>query len=220
MKFTLIHPTRHRPQQAFATHAKWMSLADDFMHLEYILSVDKDDTFDYKKTFWQANVVRNDNKTAIEAINFAAKKAKGDVLIVVSDDTDAPENWDTLLCEALTGKSDFVAKVDDGIQPTLVTMPIMDRKYYKRYGYIYNPLYDHLFVDQELTAVAIMTGKYIKLPLTFPHLHYTTGATQRDALNIRNDSTWLQGEMLFAERLKTNFGIDKPVVPYSAIVWK
>ena len=121
---------------------------------------------------------------------------------------------------AVKGKEDFLLKTDDGLQKTLVTLPIMDRKYYERFGYVYHPDYSHMFADQELTAVAIMTGKYVKLPLLFEHLHYSTGKTPKDVINSKNDSTWQQGERLFNERLKSNFGIENPVIPYSEIVWR
>lgn len=220
MKISIIHPSRSRPQQAFATHSKWVSLAENFMDIEYILSVDTDDKFDYKKTFWQAQIIRSPNKTAIEAINVAAKKAKGDILIVVSDDTDCFENWDTQLLAALDGKSDFCAKCDDGLQPTLVTMPVIDRIYYNRYGYIYHPEYTHMHADEELTCVAIMTGKYIKLPLLFQHNHYTTGITPFDALNHKNNATWGHGQATLDRHALNNFGIEKPVVERKDIIWR
>lgn len=219
MKISIIHPTRNRLEHAYKTAMKWHNNADSVDNFEYILSVDEDDISDYS-IFPLSFILYNTNKSAIEAINNGAKIAIGNILIVVSDDTDCPEHWDTLLLNELKGKSDFCAKVDDGLQPTLVTMPIMDRFYYSRYGYIYHPDYLHMHCDQELTAVAIMTCKYIKLPLTFNHLHYSTGKTPKDALNLKNDATWYQGESLFNERLKTNFGISQPVVPYSAIQWR
>lgn len=223
---SIIHPTRNRPKNAFLTANKWVQKADRINNdIQYILSVDENDMSDYSlflNNIYRQNQVflRHSNVSAIDAINNAAKISTGDILIVVSDDTDCPEHWDKLLLDALKGKSDYCAKTDDGLQPTLITMPIMDRVYYERYGYIYNPDYEHMFCDQELTAVAIMTGKYIKLLLSFPHDHYTTGRTERDEINIKNDATWHQGETLFNQRKAINFGIEKPVVPYESILWR
>jgi len=124
-----------------------------------------------------------------------------------------------LLLEALQGKSDYCVKTQDGLQPTLMTLPIMDRIYYERFGYIYHPSFSHMFADQEMTAVAHMLGKAITLPITFPHNHYTTGKFQRDAITLRNNATWQQGEKVFNQRLKTNFGIENPVMNYSDIKW-
>ncbi len=225
MKISIIHPTRNRLEMAYNTHIKWVMRSSGSTPLEFILSVDADDFSDYS-IFIAADdentsiVMKAPNRSAVEAINFAAKSSTGDIIVVISDDTDCPQDWDLLLLKALEGKSDFCAKTDDGLQPTLVTMPVIDRIFYARYGYVYFPGYKHMWVDTELTAVAIMTGKYIKLDLKFNHLHYSTGKTLKDGLNARNDSTWVQGERLFNERLKTNFGIQKPVVPYSEIKWK
>lgn len=225
MKISVIHPSRGRPEQAAKTQSEWIWRTYDngygegepTWEVEFITSLDNDDPSNYNMI---DTVIRNDNKSAIEAINNAAKVATGDILVVISDDFDCFAAWDKYLIKYLDGKSDFCAKTDDGLQPTLITMPIMDRVYYERYGYIYEPSYRHMFADQELTSVAIMTGKYIKLPLLFPHNHYTTGKTPKDSINIRNDSTWVQGERLFNERLKTNFGIENPVVPYESIKWR
>ncbi len=214
MNISIIHPTRHRIEQALATREKWLLRADN--SLEYIFSFDTDD--DTIPGYIQG--LRAPNMTAIEAINYGASTATGDLLIVVSDDFDCPEHWDTLLLNELEGKTDFLLKTDDAYQPTLVTLPIMDRTYYNRFGYIYHPGYKHMFCDQEMTAVAIMTGKYLKSPLVFPHNHYTTGKTPKDEINTKNDTTWEQGEKLYNGRLKINFDIVKPIVAYSDIKWQ
>lgn len=224
MKFSLIHPTRNRPKMAYDTFCEWVEKADDLNNFEYILSVDLDDVslIDYGK--WQAPdnffVLANTNKTAIEAINFAAFHAKNEVFIVLSDDFSCPEHWDTLLLKELEGKSDFCAKTDDGLQPTLITMPVMDQIYYQQYSYIYHNDYLHLHADEELTCVALMTGKYIKIPLLFPHNHYSTGRTEKDEINVKNDSTWGQGQRTLDHHALNNFGIENPVIQRKDIVWR
>jgi len=234
MKISVIHPSRNRPVEAWVTATNWAKKCDS--GFEYILSLDISDKdltkyyalfTDFNKS-WNINgkSLTNGNKSAIEAINNAAKIATGDLLVVISDDFDCPEHWDTLLLQACKNyrssrfSKDFCMKTDDGLQPTLITMPIMDRIYYERYGYVYHPDYKHMFADQELTAVALMTGKYIKSDLNFPHLHYSTGKSPKDEINVKNDLTWKQGETLFNERLKTNFGITEPVMQYSDIKWR
>lgn len=223
MKISVIHPSREREKQVLNTATNWCKNADN--DFEYILSLDYSDKTNYLHVFsltphTNFKKIRNSNKSAIEAINNAAKIATGDILIVVSDDTDCPEHWDTLLLNELKGKSDFCAKTDDGLQPTLITMPIMDRVYYDRYEYVYHPDFLHMFADQELTTVAMMTGKYIKLDLSFPHLHYSTGKSPKDEVNVKNDMTWKQGQRLFDRHLENNFGIESPVMTYSDIKWR
>lgn len=229
---SIVHPTKGRKKQAMDTMAKWLFMADDPYSVEYIFSTDIDDIdkwcsqvaivpkFIYSDQTKYISVLKNDNKSAIEAINNAAKRTTGDILLVVSDDTDCIEHWDALLLKALEGKSDCCVKTDDGLQPTLITMPVMDRIYYERHGYVYHPDYLHMFADQELTAIAMMTGKYIKLDLSFPHLHYSTGKSPKDEVNVRNDMTWKQGQRLFDRHLENNFGIENPVMAYTDIQWK
>jgi len=180
------------------------------------MSVDTDDETISKDT----PAIRLPNKSAIEAINNAAKHATGEILIVVSDDFDCGEyGWDERLLSELSGKSDFVLKTRDGIQPTLVTLPVVDRVWYERYGYIYHPGYKHLYADTDLTAVAHMTGRLIYSNLEFPHLHHTTGKTQKDEINERNDLTQEQGRLLFESRLVEGFGIADPVNSYESLEW-
>lgn len=223
MKISVIHATR-RGDTAFSVINSWLWNASMKPPVEYILSVDESDPYNYDFSdcleYEYLKVVRNDNRSAVDAFNRGAEAATGDIFICISDDMLSFKDWDLFLLKDIACRTDFYMKVRDGLQPTLVTLPVFDRIYYNRLGYVWNPDFRHMFVDQEATAVAIMTGRYIKSELLFPHAHYTTGQIPKDALNLRNDSTWHQGETLFNERLKTNFGIDNPVVPYSSIQWR
>lgn len=212
-KISILHPTRHRHEQALKTCSNWLSKADDADSIEYIFSTDSDDKFPLKSFV-------NPNKSAIEAINKAAEISTGDLLIVVSDDTDCPEHWDALLLKELDGKEDFLVKTRDGIQPVLITMPVMDRKYYERFGYIYFSGYKHMYADSEMTSVGHLLGRVITSNLLFDHLHYSTGKSPKDAINDKNDTTYSHGEALFNERLKNNFGIENPVIKYEDIIWQ
>jgi hypothetical protein len=214
MKITIIHPSRSRAAIANQIRTTWLNKADGLV--EYIFSLDYDDV---QSTLYDGHCIYNNNRSAIDAINRCAEIASGDLFVVVSDDFDCPNHWDSLLINELQNKSDYCVKTQDGLQPTLMTLPIMDRVYYERFGYIYHPDFLHMFVDQEMTAVAHMLGKAITLPLVFPHNHYTTGKFERDAITLRNNATWQQGEKVFNEHLKTNFGIENPVCKYSDIVW-
>lgn len=209
---SVIHPSKGRPEQAIDTANNWIAKADN--EVEYVISIDKSDPLSNKYLHviqWESqNIMYHewDNKSAIEAINNAAKHTDGDIIIVVSDDFDCPEHWDTLLLEAIGGKQDFCAKTSDGHQDWLITLPIMDRKYYELFGYVYNPDYSHMFADLEMTCVAWMLGRYIELPLTFKHNHYSLTGQKPDAINRKNNATWGQGQMLFKRRMAKNFGID------------
>lgn len=194
----------------------WINSSKYKDNIEYILSIDSTDiSIDqyitmFESYFPKIKVIVNDNTTAIEAINNGAKVCTGDIIIVVSDDFICPNNWDEFLLNYLKDKEDFIVKTDDGTQDWIITLPLMDRKYYERFGYIYNPAYQHMFCDTEMTHVADLLNKKIVAPIRFIHNHYTTGRVAKDSINIKNDNTWNQGEKLYLERMKTNFGIESP----------
>lgn len=234
MKISILHATR-RPNEALNAINNWLFNASMKYPIEYILSIDSDDKacYDYSEylEYPDFKIIRNHNRSAVDAFNNAAKVATGDLFVCISDDFISFLNWDLALLAGIhwdpvnlflqiDRKTDYIVKTQDGIQPTLITLPIMDRTYYNRFGYIYHPDYQHMFCDQEMTAVGHMLGKVITLDLTFEHLHYTTGKSPKDAINCKNDNTWVQGEALFNDRLSFNFGIENPVIPYPEIKWR
>jgi hypothetical protein len=226
-KLSVIHPSRSRSEIAIKVLLNWYHKAE--FEFEYILAIDSDDPqlrqytnhlgrFDREYGI-QSKCIIGEHSSAIHAINEAAKHATGDILIVISDDFDCPIGWDVLLLKALEGKEDFCVKTKDGIQPTLMTLPILDRKYYERFGYVYHPDYTHMYSDQEMTAVAHMLGRNLDVDILFPHLHYTTGKFVKDEISLRNDSSYPQGKKVFDIRLRNNFGIVNPVKSYRSIKW-
>lgn len=222
---TILHPTRSRAEKSLMICKSWLKRAgtDD---VRIIISVDDDDTtvWKYCTNLHELNfmidsedrisIVRGPNKSAVDAINSAADYAiqnyprdENQIFIVVSDDTDCPDNWAVDLLKTIEGKVDWIAKCPDGIQNWMITMPIMDRVYFNRFGYIYHPGYMHMFCDLEVTCVADLTGRKIDIPMMFRHLHPGHGHGTPDALNARADATWTQGENLFLSRLKKNFDL-------------
>lgn len=88
-------------------------------------------------------------------------------------------------------------------------MPVMTRDYYESKGYIYHPDYTHMFCDTHLTHVADIEKKLIfRNDLVFPHNHYSTGKSKKDAVNIKNDSTWAQGEAAYLRHCRNKFGMN------------
>lgn len=199
---SIIHPSRGRPDKSCKTIDTWILYADG--DPEVILSLDNDDPLKnaYRTAF--NNKVISDNRSCVDAINNAAETATGDILIVVSDDTDCFPGWDTAILKELEGKSDYLLKTDDGIQDYIVTMTVMDKIYFQRDGYIYHPDFYHQFADTYLTCAADIRGRLIKSNLKFPHLHpgHSGGKLMGDSLNARNDASWGQGQDVFLKLMK------------------
>lgn len=213
MKISIVHPSRQRPEIAEQVIKEWIGKAKNPENIQYILSIDKDDScLDKYRDICKKNqvdIIESINRSAIDAINRGAENSIGDLLIVVSDDFSCPDGWDDFLLKELDGKEDFLVKTQDGIQKYIVTMPIMDRKFYERFGYVYMPYYKHLWCDSELFCVGWIMDKIIFSDLLFSHNHYSIGKSQKDSINVRNDKTWGQGKRLFYNRKDSWFDIPK-----------
>lgn len=220
MKISLLHPSRSRVDKSFDTLSKWLSRSKEF-NIEIIVSLDEDDPQidTYKKAHYPLDIIINPNRSAVDAINAAAKVATGDIMIVLSDDTDCPDNWAELIEMEVRGKKDFVLRVDDGFyagfkrcQEWIITAPIFDRTYYNRFGYVYHPSYLHQFCDTEFSNIAYCLKKVVRSNLLFRHFHPSIVGEKRDEVMLRSDATWNQGEAVYLRRFKENFGLD--IDPY------
>jgi hypothetical protein len=181
---------------------------------ELIVSIDENDPDKehYKNIYrnvHQARIIVNQNRSAVDAINNAAKEAKGEIFIVLSDDTGCIRDWDGVISRATQGKEDFILKVYDGIQRYIITMPVLDRTYYNRWGYIYHPDFRHLFCDTFLTHQADALKKVIwRNDIHIPHNHYSVGKSVKDSLSIRADETLRQGEKVYLDLIAKNLLIE------------
>jgi aspartyl-tRNA synthetase len=143
------------------------------------------------------------------AANQGAKHAKGEILVLISDDFDCPKNWDLTIREALKGKSGLL-KTYDGVQKWIVTLPIMTRDYYEEQGHIYFPAYHHMFCDTDQTHKADLQRKLIiRNDIVFNHDHYSKKGSnnKKDAVNEKADKTWEQGERVYLKRCSDKFGL-------------
>jgi glycosyltransferase involved in cell wall biosynthesis len=209
--FTIIHPSRSRAIKSYNCVCNWhRHYSGRPENLELIVSLDEDDPqlTMYLERYLSTDVIVNKNKSSIEAINKAAEKSTGRILIVASDDSDLPPSWNKDIMNAVEGKSDFLLRVSDGIQKRICTMPIMDRAYYNRFGYIYNPVYSHSWADAELTEVAYELGRIIvRNDIEFKHLHPEITKEEKDYVYLKNDATHDPGRVIFRERQRLNFGL-------------
>lgn len=211
MTISLLHPSRGRPQKALQAINLWKSRASGKHKIEHILSIDYSDTEldNYKRQDYEGwtVILCSENENAVQATNKAAKISHGDILVMLSDDFECPQDWDESIAKVYEYQSG-VLKTFDGLQKWLVTLAIMDRKYYEAQGYFYYHAYQHLFCDTEMTHKAELEGKLIKrLDLVFPHKHYSTNGNHQDETTKRANATWNQGEKIYMARVKNCFGL-------------
>lgn len=210
---TLIHPSRGRPLMALQAFDEWTRKAFSKDSIEYILSIDTSDRdqnhyFDNSENTG-VNVIINANRSIVDAVNRAAEIAKGDIMVVVSDDFGCPDAWDTILVNHFKDvESPMILHVNDGIQDRVCTLPIINRAYYQLFGYIYHPHYFSMFADDDLTECAKKIGAYkADFSLLFQHRHYINGMNKRDTTYDRENSklAWEVGKRIFQRRKQLNF---------------
>lgn len=215
MTISIIHPSYGRPELAASTAKTWINRA--MQPLEYLLCISYQDPkkYQYEELFKElpVRILYHIIPNMVKQGNYAAYFSTGNLLIQVSDDFDCPEGWDKLLIDALTGKEDFIVKTDDGVKVSginsdnIIALPILDRKYYERFGHIYHPDYKHFYGDEELSNVGDILGRKITLPILFEHIHYVNGKAKEDDVNRKNNKHFQSDKETFKIRKEKNFGL-------------
>ena len=150
----------------------------------------------------------------VKGWNLAAEQVTGEVLVQVTDDFVPPTAWDDRLCELQpTGwiDQDWAVHVNDGYVRDLMTLAIITKVRYDRFGYFFYPDYESLFSDTELTAVAYKEKRVLNaMHLNFEHKHPDCGKRVRDKVDLVHASKerWTRGETLFNHRRNQGFPID------------
>lgn len=156
-------------------------------------------------------------KGKIDAVNrdmFFAPK--WDILIVPSDDIEfIKEGFDLQIISDMKEafpEGDYCLHYHDGTKngSRIITMPVMDKKFYDRFGYIYYPGYKTWYADDELTQVAKRLKRYAYCSsLIYKHHYWRFENTVPDVLNITNDSSdlTLVDRALFLERQQNKYGL-------------
>lgn len=169
MKILVKLPSRLRPEKFVLALDKYISLSET--NPQYLITLDSDDP---KVGLYNAIAQRYPNVifdfgisgSKIAACNRGMNKTKDwDIVVLASDDMiPQVKGWDTKIIQAMETyfpDTDGVLHFDDGCQHSnCATLCIIGKKYYQRFGYLYNPKYISLWCDVEFTEVAIMLDRY------------------------------------------------------------
>lgn len=135
-----------------------------------------------------------------------------DILINMSDDMEFIQpGFDILILRdyhTLPNGDVLMHYPDQAAGAALITMAIMDKKYYDRFGYIYNPEYKSLFCDNEQQEVAKLLNRYkfFKTRL-FNHNHPAWGLAPVDPLMVHTESFYAEDKATYERRKSINFGL-------------
>lgn len=219
MRILLKFPIRQRAEQFLSTLKLYADYCDNPDNVKVLVSFDKDDTSITGSVIEAANLYfanidfyAGEPKGKIAAVNRDMEHAgEWDILVLASDDMIPQiQGWDTEIISKMPEDLYRVLFFNDGyLGRKLNTMPIMGRKYYERFGYIYHPSYKSLWCDNEFMEVADILCKqdYFDLCL-FKHEHFSTnGAIKADALMNHNQKYFHHDKANYERRKRRNFDL-------------
>lgn len=229
MKILIKFASRSRPVKFFACLKNIFEMQTENI-ITILASLDDDDASmtTEKIKNWFARYrkhgvisVWGKSKNKIDAINRDMHLAGDwDILVNFSDDMlFIKKGFDKIIMDAYQDTFpdlDGVLHFNDGHKygAQLMTMSIMGRKYYERFGYIYHPDYISLWSDNEAMDVAKILGKYkymgddVKI---FKHnhpMHDGLGMRNYDTQLIHTESFFFVDKETYFKRKEKNFDLE------------
>lgn len=207
-KISLLHATRGRTSKAVHARETWLNAAKNPAQVEHIFAVDADDAASVEMSKQFVSVV-SDRQSCVAAWNLAARKARGDLIVQLSDDWMPVPGWDEKLLAAVANrdlqKDQLVIAVGDGHRKdSLLCMAICSRARLEAQGDLFFDGYESVFSDNEFSHRAFRDGIVVDLrgSLVFEHMHPTYGKAAMDATYQHSNSKdrYRSGLKLFMER--------------------
>lgn len=211
--------SRERPERFLDTLHNLYDTIANIEHFTIYCVLDLDDPAleQYKEILRQAKYlsVLVDYGTSTGKINAINRPVQGQwdgILVNWSDDMKATiygfDQYIRMQFEEHFPDGDGLIHLEDcDAKDRVPTLHIVGRKYFDRDGFIYNPVYESLFADNEAMEVAILRGRYKYVPgLVYQHLLPSYGHLPEDAMYRRQqDIGWTRDQAIFNERKARNF---------------
>jgi hypothetical protein len=218
MKILIKFPTRGRPEKFFEVLDKYYSFLSDIDKTIFQITFDEDDTLmnnnnvidklkNYKNLFYNIGI----SKTKIHAVNRDIIVGDWDILLLASDDMIPIKNgYDDIIRKYMIDKypdTDGILWFNDGHQgKKLNTLCILGKKYYDRFGYIYNPKYISVWSDNEFMDVGNILEKQTYLDeVIIQHQHPDWGFGKRDVIHTNNLVNESKDRQTYIRRKEKNF---------------
>lgn len=222
-RFLIKIPTRSRPEQFFTTLDAYYKALSGKIPYHFLISLDQDDVtmnnatvIDKLNRYPNLSFYFGENPSKVAAYNADLDKyTDWDFMLVTSDDAvPAIANYDAVLAEIMqTNFPDYDGVInfhDGAVNDRCNTLPVMGKKYYDRFGYIYHPDYTALCCDVELTEVSKILKKEVYVNgVIIRHNHPVWGWGQWDELYEYNQKFDKEDQRVYEERKSQNFMLPK-----------
>jgi hypothetical protein len=219
MKLLIKFPTRNRKNKFFKVLKQYQNLCGDFDNTFFLITLDNDDetmtpseVSDIFGTFKNIRVVYGNSDSKIHAINRDIELVdEWDIVLLASDDmTPKVKGYDNIIRDRMKEyypDTDGILWFNDGHQGNqLNTLSILGKKYYDRFGYIYQPEYKSVWSDNEFMMVGNLLGKQTYIDeVIIEHEHPDWGYGNRDIIHQINSQNESHDRNLFVSRKNNNF---------------
>tara|TARA_B100001758_G_C18167620_1_gene482510 strand:- start:137 stop:796 length:660 start_codon:yes stop_codon:yes gene_type:complete len=219
MKLLIKFPTRVRARKFLKVLNTYVRMLDD-KTTPIVVSCDNDDT-SMKEEFVTQVISQydnvelqfGDNSTKIEAINHNMDKLDFDIVLLASDDmVPRVKGFDTIIKNKMSTHypdTDGVLWFNDGYKgDSLNTLCILGKKYYDRFGYIYNPEYKSVWCDNEFMDVSKFLDRVTYFDnVIIRHEHPDWGFGSNDSIHMNNRKNESTDRFTYEKRKKINFGL-------------
>lgn len=220
MKLLIKFPTRGRSNKFLNVLKKYYDFLDD-KTTPIIVTCDNNDPDmnqpHVKEVVSQYDNVKlcfGDSKSKIDAVNYDLEGVDFDIILLASDDmTPIVKGYDAIIREKMVKHypdTDGILWFNDGYQGRkLNTLCILGKKYYDRFGYIYNPQYISVWSDNEFMDVGNILGKQTYFDeVIIKHEHPDWGFGGRDEIHSLNSKHERHDRELYNKRKMNNFGVE------------
>jgi hypothetical protein len=218
-------PTRGRPAQAIEVLTQYRVRAGMPITIEVV--IDEDD-----EQMMAAEVIQRlyalgciitvgRHKSKVEAVNGGRRDLEWDVLLLASDDM-VPV-VDSYAVRVMHAMEEHFPQLDGAVyfadgyaNERLVTLPIIGKRLYAQFGYVYHSDYKSLVCDQEQMDVFVEMNrlKYVDEQI-IEHRHWVVGA-KKDATYERNDALYGADKETYERRKVDKFGL--PPLDFSVLI--
>lgn len=217
MKLLIQLPVRQRPDALIRSIEDYRRMADDESHEICVVGDEDDRTMDspeIRKFLLEqeaVSVVFLKSSDKISAVNGILGRKVWDVVLVASDDmVPVRRGYDSVIISRMRENFpdlDGVLWFDDGYQrDRLNTLPVLGRKYWARFGYVYCPEYQSMYADNEFMQVAENLGRQKYFPeVIIEHRHPDAGKAKNDALYKRNQRRQGRDHSVYRRRKAAGF---------------
>jgi hypothetical protein len=234
MKHLLLkYPTRQRPAKFMANLNNYITKLSGKNKITIVVSMDSDDTMcnnpafrrflDGKKSdIVDINYSYGESKGKINAINRDIPTTDWDILVATADDMEPiMECWDDVIVSDMFREfPDLYGSINYNNDPrleskgkegfkTLITLPVIGRKLYDYFGYVYNPEYRSEWCDNEQTIVYETMGALRHIN-SRPIVH-KWDENQDDLMRKNMYEGFTYDRSVFEKRKAVNFGLQVTV---------